>query len=106
MSADDLDKISAEYKKIAVVTDDAEFVYGDTKISMKEALENWTGRLRVYFLHVQMLSRLNSRISFLMQRLFILQRTKLQDLRYLYRYSLVQTVNMTQQKHLNLQVQM
>ena len=49
VSADDLDKISAEYKKIAVVTDDAEFVYGDTKISMKEALENWTGRLESVF---------------------------------------------------------
>ena len=49
VSADDLDKISAEYKKIAVVTDDAEFVYGDTKISMKEALENWMGRLESVF---------------------------------------------------------
>ena len=49
VSADELDKISAEYKKIAVVTDDAEFVYGDTKISMKEALENWTGRLESVF---------------------------------------------------------
>ena len=49
VSADDLDKISAEYKKIAVVTDNAEFVYGDTKISMKEALENWTGRLESVF---------------------------------------------------------
>ena len=49
VSADDLDKISAEYKKIAIVTDDAEFVYGDTKISMKEALENWTGRLESVF---------------------------------------------------------
>ena len=49
VSADDFDKISAEYKKIAVVTDDAEFVYGDTKISMKEALENWTGRLESVF---------------------------------------------------------
>ena len=49
VSADYLDKISAEYKKIAVVTDDAEFVYGDTKISMKEALENWTGRLESVF---------------------------------------------------------
>ena len=49
VSADELDKISAEYKKIAVVTDDVEFVYGDTKISMKEALENWTGRLESVF---------------------------------------------------------
>ena len=49
VSADDLDKISAEYKKIAVVTDEAEFVYGDTKISMKEALENWMGRLESVF---------------------------------------------------------
>ena len=49
VSADNLDKISAEYKKIAVVTDNAEFVYGDTKISMKEALENWTGRLESVF---------------------------------------------------------
>ena len=49
VSADDLDKITAEYKKIALVTDDAEFVYGDTVISMKEALENWTGKLESVF---------------------------------------------------------
>ena len=49
VSADDLDKITAEYKKIAVVTDDAEFVYGDAKISMKEALESWTGKLESVF---------------------------------------------------------
>ena len=49
VSADDLDKITAEYKKIALVTDDAEFVYGDAKISMKEALENWTGKLESVF---------------------------------------------------------
>ncbi len=49
VSADDLDKITAEYKKIAFVTDDAEFVYGDAVISMKEALENWTGKLESVF---------------------------------------------------------
>ena len=49
VSADDLDKITAEYKKIALVTDDAEFVYGDAVISMKEALENWTGKLESVF---------------------------------------------------------
>ncbi len=49
VSADDLDKIIAEYKKIALVTDDAEFVYGDAVISMKEALENWTGKLESVF---------------------------------------------------------
>ena len=49
VSADDLDKIMAEYKKIALVTDDAEFVYGDAVISMKEALENWTGKLESVF---------------------------------------------------------
>ena len=49
VSADDLDKITAEYKKIALVTNDAEFVYGDAVISMKEALENWTGKLESVF---------------------------------------------------------
>ena len=49
VSADDLDKITAEYKKIALVTDDAEFVYGAAVISMKEALENWTGKLESVF---------------------------------------------------------
>jgi len=49
VSADDLDKITAGYKKIALVTDDAEFVYGDAVISMKEALENWTGKLESVF---------------------------------------------------------
>ena len=49
VSADDLDKITAEYKKIADVTADAEFVYGDAKISMKEALENWTAKLESVF---------------------------------------------------------
>ena len=49
VSADDLDKITAEYKKIALVIDDAEFVYGDAVISMKEALENWTGKLESVF---------------------------------------------------------
>ena len=49
VSADDLDKIMAEYKKIALVTDDAEFVYGDAVISMKEALENWTVKLESVF---------------------------------------------------------
>ena len=49
VSAEDIDKITAEYKKIAVVTDDAAFVYGDANISMKEALENWTGKLESVF---------------------------------------------------------
>ena len=47
--AKDIDKITAEYKKVAVVTDDGEFVYGDTKISMKEALDSWTKKLESVF---------------------------------------------------------
>ena len=49
VAPEDLDKITAAYKKIAVVTDKAEFVYGNAVITMKEALEKWTGKLEGVF---------------------------------------------------------
>lgn len=45
----DLDKITAEYTKIATVTDTAEFVVGDVTISMAEALDKWTSKLEGVF---------------------------------------------------------
>ena len=49
VSPENLDKITAAYKKIAKVTDKAEFVYGDAVISLKEALDKWTGKLESVF---------------------------------------------------------
>ena len=49
VAQEDLDKITAAYTKIGTVTDKAEFVYGDAVITMKEALEKWTGKLEGVF---------------------------------------------------------
>ena len=49
VSAEDLAKITVEYKKIGMVTDAAEFTAGDAVIPMGEALESWTGRLEGVF---------------------------------------------------------
>ncbi|MDD7404214.1 MAG: phosphoribosylformylglycinamidine synthase [bacterium] len=49
VAAEDLDKITAEYTKIATVTQKAEFVKGNVVIPMEEALEHWTGRLEDVF---------------------------------------------------------
>ena len=85
MSADDLDKIMAEYKKIALVTDDAEFVYGDAAISMKEALENWTDKLESYIPTRSDAEQIElGGQTFRCKKMFTRQRTRLQDLGYLY----------------------
>lgn len=49
VTTEDISKITAGYKKIADITDNAEFVYGDTRISIKEALDAWTSRLESVF---------------------------------------------------------
>ncbi len=49
VATEDINKITASYKKIADITDSAEFVYGDTNISIKEALDAWTSRLESVF---------------------------------------------------------
>ena len=41
--ADALDKINVAYTLIGEVTDDAQFTYGDTVVTMDEALKAWTG---------------------------------------------------------------
>ncbi len=45
VAEEDLEKITAPYHRIAKVTKQPVFVAGHTSISMKEALEAWTGRL-------------------------------------------------------------
>ena len=49
VSPEDLEKLTVEYKKIATITEQPNFVVGVTSISMKEALEAWTGRLESVF---------------------------------------------------------
>lgn len=49
IAEEDLEKITAPYHKIATVTEQPVFVVGHTSISMKEALEAWTGRLESVF---------------------------------------------------------
>ena len=49
VAPEDLAKITAEYQKIATVTDTAEFVAGGVTISMKEALDSWTSKLESVF---------------------------------------------------------
>lgn len=44
-----LDKVTAEYTRIATVTEQPNFVIGTTTISMKDALEAWTGTLESVF---------------------------------------------------------
>lgn len=45
----ELNKITAVYEVIGEVTDDAAFVYGDTVITMEEALSSWTETLEKVF---------------------------------------------------------
>ena len=45
----DLDDMELEYTVIGSVTDAAEFVYGDVKITMDEALASWTSKLEKVF---------------------------------------------------------
>ena len=47
--ADRLGDITTEYTKIALVTEQPNFVIGSEKIAMKEALEAWTGTLESVF---------------------------------------------------------
>ena len=49
ISPDNIDTLGIPCKKIGVVTDEACFVYGDTVISMDEAVEAWTGTLEKVF---------------------------------------------------------
>ncbi len=49
VALEDLDKITAEYKKLAVVTEQPNFVIGPTVISMDQAKEAWMGRLESVF---------------------------------------------------------
>ena len=47
--ADRLEDITTEYTRIALVTEQPNFVIGSEKIAMKEALEAWTGTLERVF---------------------------------------------------------
>ena len=47
--ADQLDQINVAYTLIGEVTDDAQFTYGDTVVTMDEALKAWTGTLEKVF---------------------------------------------------------
>ena len=47
--ADALDKVNVAYTLIGEVTDDAQFTYGDTVLTMDEALKAWTGTLEKVF---------------------------------------------------------
>ena len=49
VSADALDKVNVAYTLIGEVTDDAQFTYGDTVVTMDEALKAWTGTLEKVF---------------------------------------------------------
>lgn len=49
IEADDIEKITIEYKKIAEVTDSAEFKYCDTTIPIKDAIKAWMSRLEGVF---------------------------------------------------------
>ena len=47
--ANALDKVNVAYTLIGEVTDDAQFTYGDTVVTMDEALKAWTGTLEKVF---------------------------------------------------------
>lgn len=47
--ADQIDQLTAEYTRVATVTEQPNFVVGHTTISMKDALEAWTGTLEGVF---------------------------------------------------------
>ena len=47
--ADALDKVNMAYTLIGEVTDNAQFTYGDTVVTMDEALKAWTGTLEKVF---------------------------------------------------------
>ena len=47
--ADALDKVNVAYTLIGEVTDDAQFTYGDTVVTMDDALKAWTGTLEKVF---------------------------------------------------------
>ena len=49
MPAEAVDKITCAYKVVGEVNDSKTFTYGDTVISMEEALEAWTGKLEKVF---------------------------------------------------------
>ncbi len=49
VAPEDLEKLTAPYKKLAVIIQQPTFVAGNTTITMKEALEAWTSRLESVF---------------------------------------------------------
>ena len=44
-----LDEMELDYTVIGTVTEDAEFVYGDMKVTMEEAISSWTSKLEKVF---------------------------------------------------------
>lgn len=93
---------------IGEVTADGNFSYGNTVITVDEAENAWKGTLEKYlrqFLLRMIKRQLTEMRSFIVQTVSMYARTKLQNLVYLFLYSLEQTASMTVHVHLSVQVQ-
>ncbi len=96
VAAEDMDKLDAPYKVCGTVTEAAEFIYKDMKVTMDEALEAWTKPLKLYSQPVPVLKIKRSIQIYLKQKRFIFVKIKWQNQKYSFRYSREQTANMTQ----------
>ena len=97
-------ELSITYTVIGEVTADGKFSYGNTVITVDEAENAWKGTLEKVFKTVTK-RQLTEMRSFIVQTASMYARTKLQNLVYLFLYSLEQTASMTAHVHLSVQVQ-
>ena len=90
---------------IGEVTDNAKFTYGDTEITLKEALSTWEGTLENVFKTAAGTEDVKADDGSLYKADSIyVCKHKLQNHVYLFRYSLEQTASMTAPVHLREQV--
>ena len=101
-----LAKLQLHYKKIADITDSAEFVYGDTNISIKEALDAWTSRLESVFPTRSGVAQTELEDTLFDEKNIYISSQKAAKPEVLFQYFQELTVNMIQRRHLKLLGQM
>ena len=91
---------------VGSVLEEPVFRYGDVEIAMDDALSAWTNTLeKVYPTRATTDKKELDAKLYTTKEIYVCK-NKLQNRRYLFRYSRVQTVSMILQKHLSVQAQM
>ena len=101
VAKDKLDNIKTAYTKLGEVKEKAAFTYiREVSINVEEALSVWEDKLEKVFPTKVSKETTSIETKLLMLKMYMYARIRLQSLQYLFRYSQVQTVSMTAQRHL------